>query len=223
MIPLDDRPHFFWFFDFAFRSDLWKIGEVKADMLPKSSALESRHDMPIPKKLQNEDFWKSTKEIVKKSQGFLSIFKKSIFREIGGPGQSQKGPPAPWNLGKISFLKTGDIPLRKQHISQWSDRFFSIRSFFQKMISKCPKNRIYKGGIASGKGTGLWLCRESSSVQKPAAARLQKSAWFLIFSRGNHKTSTWQLNRLILMGKWVTNWRKKQIYVAGQSTAFLTL
>ena len=151
--------HIFLDFNFASRSDLWKIGEVKADMLPKSSALESRHNMPNPKKLQNEDFWKSPKEIVKKSQGIFSIFKKSIFREIGGPSQSQKGPPAPWNLGKISFLKTGDIPLRKQHISQWSDRFFSFRSFFQKIIKKSFRKRIYKGGIASGKGSGpkLWI------------------------------------------------------------------
>ena len=80
----------FWEIEEPCRSDLWKIGEVEADMLPKSSALESRHDMPNPKKKQNEDYWKSPKEIVKKSQGIFSIFKKSIFREIRGPGESRK-------------------------------------------------------------------------------------------------------------------------------------
>ena len=77
-------------FNFAARSHLWEIGKVKADMLPKSSALESRHNAPNPKKNPKWDFWKSPKEIVKKSQGIFSIFKKSNFRGIRGPGQSRK-------------------------------------------------------------------------------------------------------------------------------------
>ena len=47
--------HIFSDFDFTSLTDLRKIGEVKADMLPKSSALESHHDAPNEKKLQNED------------------------------------------------------------------------------------------------------------------------------------------------------------------------
>ena len=49
------------------------------------------------------------------------------------------------NLGEISPLKTWKIPLRTNNFLTWSDLFFSIRSFLEK-IKKLPgETKIYCG------------------------------------------------------------------------------